>query len=366
MNSILVSDLKHIHARLQPQWTRFQDATVVVTGCAGFLGFYVMNYLVRHAGELGVRAVVGLDTFLLAQPAWLEKLARAYPNVLDVRPFDISRDRLEDVPGAAQAHYVIHMASIASPTFYRRYPLETIDANIWGLRRLLDFYEGSAELKGLLFFSSSEIYGDPDPAHIPTTEDYRGNVACVGPRACYDESKRFGETVCQTFAATRAMPITVARPFNNFGPGMRLDDRRLPADLAQCVMEGRDIVLYSDGAPSRTFCYIADAIAGYFLCLLHGRFDAFNIGVEKPEMSVRQLAEIYRRAGGEILGYRGEIRQQVSEDKDYLGHNPLRRCPVIAKAREKLGYDPVILAEEGVRRYLQFLKEDREEAAACA
>ena len=358
-SSVLLSDLQEIHAVVGTRRARFDGATVLVTGCAGFLGMYFMNYLVRYAQELGIRKVIGLDTFLLDKPQWLSDLARDYPQILALKTFDISRDNLTDVSEAAEARFVLHMASIASPVFYRQYPLETIDGNIWGLRRLLDFYKDAKTLKGFLFFSSSEIYGDPDPAHIPTPEDYRGNVACVGPRACYDESKRFGETLCHVFATTKGMPITVARPFNNYGPGMRLGDRRLPADLARFVLEGKDIVLYSNGSPKRTFCYISDAITGYFLCLLHDAFDTFNIGIEKPEISVRALAEIYQSAGRAITGYNGAVHFEASEDKDYLSHNPQRRCPVIAKARAVLGYDPKVLVEDGVRRHLRFLIEER-------
>jgi UDP-glucuronate decarboxylase len=354
-NSVLQEDLVYIHARIH-KLDRFKGATVVVTGCAGFLGYLFMQYFVRYAPELGITKVIGLDTFLLEKPAWLTLLAANHSNILDLRMFDISKDRIEQVTGAGDARFVIHAASIASPTFYRRFPLETIDANVWGMRRLLDFYADSTSLQGFLFFSSSEIYGDPDPRFIPTSEDYRGNVACVGPRACYDESKRFGETLCYVFAKTKSVPITIARPFNNYGPGMRLNDKRLPADFAKCVLENRDIVILSDGSPTRTFCYVADAVTGYLLCLLHGQFESFNIGVERPEIMVRELAEIYRQAGREIFDYRGSVHYEKSTDAEYLTDNPNRRCPVIAKAREKLGYDPTIIVDEGVRRYLAFLK----------
>ena len=108
-------------------------------------------------------------------------------------------DEIDTVPQAEEADYIIHMASIASPIFYRQHPIETLDANIWGLRRLLDFYR-ERPVKGFLFFSSSEIYGDPAPDMVPTPEHYCGNVSPTGPRACYDEAKRFGETMCALFA----------------------------------------------------------------------------------------------------------------------------------------------------------------------
>jgi UDP-glucuronate decarboxylase len=357
-NPIVLEDIERIDAALPKG--RFEDATVVVTGCAGFLGFYITQYFVRRAASLGLRKVVGLDTFMLGKPKWLTKLAANFPDVLELRHFDISRDPIGEIKMAKDAAYVIHMASIASPTFYRRYPIETVDANIWGLRRLLEFYKESSTLRGFLFFSSSEIYGDPPASAIPTAEDYRGNVACVGPRACYDEAKRFGETLCYIFAKTYNMPITVARPFNNYGPGMRVGDRRLPADFARCVFEHRDIVILSDGLPTRTFCYVADAIAGYFLCLLYGQFDVFNIGIEEPEVTVREFAEIYRAAGRELFGYEGTIAYERSKDTEYLADNPNRRCPSTVKARERLGYDPRVFVEEGVHRYLKFLKHEME------
>lgn len=357
-NAIVKDDLSSIHevVGLNQPWN---GAAVLVTGCAGFLGFYLTQYLVRYAGELGIRKVIGLDTFLLGKPAWLLQLAEEFPDVFSVRSFDISKDRIEDVEEAQAVRFVIHAASIASPTFYRQYPLETIDANVWGLRRLLDFYKGSDGLEGFLFFSSSEIYGDPGPQSIPTDEEYRGNVSCVGPRACYDESKRFGETLCYVFASLYDMPVTIVRPFNNYGPGMRTGDNRLPADLAEAVLGKRDIILWSDGSPTRTYCYVADAVTGYLLALLHGKYDYFNIGSDKQEITVRGLAEIYRATGAETFGYTGKINYQKSSDSQYLTHNPSRRCPDIRKARETLSYDPKVKLEEGVRRHLQFLRDER-------
>jgi UDP-glucuronate decarboxylase len=357
-NPILLEDLERINGHVATR-ERFRGATILVTGCAGFLGFYCMQYLVRYASKLGIEKVIGLDTFLLGKPAWLQELADQFPTVLNLLPFDVSKDDIGSVPGAAKASLVIHGASIASPTFYRMYPVETIDANIWGLRRLLDFYRGTNTLRGFLFFSSSEIYGDPDPLNVPTDEEYRGLVSCAGPRACYDESKRFGETMCWIYAKQFGMPLTVARPFNNYGPGMRLDDKRLPADFAKCIVENRDIVIHSDGKPTRTFCYVADAIAGYLLCLLHGQYDYFNVGVEEPETAVRDFAKIYQAAGRDIFQYRGDVHYEASDDPDYMTDNPNRRCPIIKKARQKLGYNPTVLVDEGVRRFLTFLKHEK-------
>ena len=171
-----------------------------------------------------------------------------------------------------------------------------MDANVGGLRSLLDYCmqqrKSSAPVEGFLFFSSSEIYGDPTPDSIPTPENYRGYVSCTGPRACYDESKRYGETLCVKFVQQHELPIKVARPFNNYGPGLKITDHRVLPDFAREVFANRDIVMRSDGSPKRTFCYVADAVIGCYKALVVGRAgEAYNVGVEKPEISMAELAE---------------------------------------------------------------------------
>lgn len=356
MDRILNQDLDHtLEGLTAAERAKLQGSTILITGCAGFLGYYFMHFFHRQAKVLGIRKVIALDNFMLGYPGWIEKLKA--DGLFDIEKFDIIKDRIEDVPGAGEADFIIHMASIASPVFYRKYPIETLDANIWGLRRLLDFYK-ERHVKGFLFYSSSELYGNPDAAHVPTSEEYYGYVCATGPRSCYDESKRFGETMCMLFAQKYDMPIGVVRPFNNYGPGMRIGDKRVPADFALNVMENRDIQILSNGSPTRTFCYIADSVCGYLKIMLHGTYDYFNIGIEKPEISIADLAQIYVKAGREIFGYTGSVTYAQSDDKEYLTNNPQRRCPDIGKARRILGYNPTILVEEGVGRFLQFLKEE--------
>ena len=354
MNSITAQDLDRIyHGLTRQEHEKFSGSTVLLTGCAGFLGFYLMQFFARYASELGLKKIIGLDNFKMGYPLWLKNMAS--DGKIELHPFDIITDDIASIPLAEEADYILHMASIASPTFYRKYPIETLDANVWGLRKLLDFYR-EKEIRNLLFFSSSEIYGDPTPGNIPTPETYRGNVECMGPRACYDEAKRFGETMCYLYHQRYNMPMTIVRPFNNYGPGMRLNDRRVPADFAKVVMENQDIVLFSDGTPTRTFCYISDSITGYLKALVYEPFEVFNIGIDKPEISILQLAEIYREAGCEIFGYTGNILHQKSEDENYLTNNPNRRCPDISKAKNLLGFCPKVPVEEGVRFFLQYIR----------
>lgn len=357
IHSVFEDDMKHIFDQF-PSHHLFAGKIIVITGCAGFLGFYLTNYFISlNQYGMQVQKLILVDNFILGKPEWLERLAQKHENI-EVHSFDIAKDPISDVPVFQMADYVIHMASIASPTFYRQYPVETIEANVLGLKQILDFYR-TIPLNGLLFFSSSEIYGDPLPEFIPTSEDYRGNVATIGPRACYDESKRMCETLCYVYANKFDMPIRIVRPFNNYGPGMKLGDKRIPADLANAIIHNEDIIIHSDGSPTRTFCYITDAIVGYLQVLVHPTFDYFNIGMDTPEITIRELAAIYRKAGEEIWGYTGVIKFVESDDHHYLVDSPARRCPDISKAKRHLDFKPSIEINEGVRKFLQYLKEER-------
>jgi len=360
MNTIVREDMEYIYSRLTEQeLEKLRGSKVLITGCAGFFGFHFVNFFSYFREKLDIKRVICLDNFMFGKPEWLKEIEAE--GKLEFREFNVITDDVSAIPGATDCDIIIHMASIASPLFYRKHPIETLDANIWGLRRLLDIYRDKP-IKGLIFFSSSEVYGDPTPENIPTKETYRGNVDCLGPRACYDEAKRFGETMCYLFNQKYGTPISVIRPFNNYGPGMGLEDARVPADFAKAVIENKDIVIYSDGTPTRTFCYIADAIAGYFKGILHADegFAVYNIGKDKPEITIRNLAEIYADAGRDVVGYTGTYSFKIHEDVDYLKNNPNRRCPNIDKARAALGYNPQITTEDGVRRLLRYLKEEQE------
>lgn len=355
-------DLQYICGNLKAEFAQMSGKKLLIVGGAGFLGYYLVQavlYWNKTAGTAPIKLTV-YDNYIRGIPEWLMALKNE-PNLILSR-HDITHPLPADID---DFQFIIHAASIASPTYYRKYPIETMDANVNGLRTLLEYCKqqkaSDKPVEGFLFYSTSEIYGDPTPENIPTPETYRGNVSCTGPRACYDESKRYGETLCVNFAQQYDLPIKVARPFNNYGPGLKITDKRVLPDFARNVFTGSDIVMLSDGSPTRTFCYIADAIVGYYKILVLGRpGEAYNIGVEKPEISMKTLAEKLTKISRELFGYTGKVVQQVSEDKAYLVDNPNRRCPIIAKARADLGYEPCITVDEGLQRSLIWYSENLE------
>ncbi|WP_336921869.1 NAD-dependent epimerase/dehydratase family protein [Aquipuribacter sp. SD81] len=358
---VVAADLDHICDGLAEELAELAGHRLLIVGGAGFLGHYLVQAAVHHnaRGTTAPIDVTVLDNYSRGVPDWLRAL-EGRPN-LTLSRFDITAPLPDDL---GHYDYVVHAASIASPTYYRLHPIETMDANVNGLRSLLDYAvaqeRAGSPLKGFLFYSTSEIYGDPTPDMIPTPETYRGNVSCTGPRACYDESKRYGETLCVNFAQQHGVPVTVARPFNNYGPGLKITDGRVLSDFCGDVLAGRDIVMLSDGSPTRTFCYVADAVIGYYKILVRGRpGEAYNIGTETPEISMAELAERVVAVARDEIGYTGSVVRRTSADADYLVDNPNRRCPVIAKAREELGYEPTVTIDEGLRRALVWYRDNR-------
>ncbi|MDB4888783.1 MAG: NAD-dependent epimerase/dehydratase [Gemmatimonadetes bacterium] len=354
-------DLSDICANVADELGMMAGKRLLITGGGGFLGYYFVHAVChwnRQSSTANQIALTVYENFVRGAQPWLDELRRTDPFILVEH--DITRPLPDDMP---DFDYIVHAASIASPIYYRKYPIQTIDANVNGLRRLLDYAvarrDGGRAITGMLFFSTSEIYGDPPADSIPTPEHYRGNVSCTGPRACYDESKRLGETLCVNFASEYDVPVRVARPFNNYGPGLKITDRRVIPDFARDMLAGRNITMLSNGSPKRTFCYITDAIAGYVKILTRGRNgEAYNIGVEEPEISMLDLAHRCVELGRSIFGYTGEVVFANSEDAAYLTDNPNRRCPVIAKARAELGYDPRVDLPSGLERTLIWYRDN--------
>jgi UDP-glucuronate decarboxylase len=360
---VVDKDLEYICSNLKDELVRLSGKRLLITGGAGFLGYYLIQSILRWNKTVDQALSIQLtvyDNYIRGLPGWLTKLEG--DENLTLVEHDITNPLPQDI---GDFQYIIHAAAIASPTYYRKYPIETMDANVNGLRYLLEYCQEQKEegksVEGFLFYSTSEIYGNPTPGNIPTPETYRGNVSCTGPRACYDESKRYGETLCVNFARQYDLPIKIARPFNNYGPGLKITDRRVLPDFARDVLAGRNVVMFSDGSPTRTFCYVADAIVGYYKVLVKGRNgESYNIGVEEPEISIAELAERVVGLARELFDYQGKVVRQVSPDQDYLVDNPNRRCPMIAKARAELGYDPCIPLSEGLRRSLIWYYDNRD------
>jgi dTDP-glucose 4,6-dehydratase/UDP-glucuronate decarboxylase len=343
--SVVEEDVAQICDQLGDALQRMGGKTLLVAGAGGFLPSYfldVMSYANDHVLSDPCRlvAVDNHSTGLAERTAHLRERT-------DLR--FIEHDITQPIAIDIHIDYIIHGASIASPPVYRRFPLETLDVNSNGTKHLLEMAK-STGAESVLYLSSSEIYGDPTEGNIPTPESYRGNVSCTGPRACYDESKRLAETLCGIYHREYDVPVKVVRPFNVYGPGLRLDDQRIIPDFVRNALAGDPIVIFSDGKATRSFCYISDAVAAMLLVLLNGENgEAYNVG-NPEEHSVEQVAALVTT----VAGGSGGIRFEHSPDPDYTVDNPVRRVPDLTKITDALDWEPSIPLDEGLRRTMRW------------
>lgn len=340
--AIIERDVADIVGGLGAKLDLLSGATIFVTGASGMFGGYLAD-VAAALNPLGV----------LAAPCAVYLATRETPRKEGRLGHLLGRSDVHFIVGhdltagdlPAGADIIIHAASPASPKHYLADPVGTLDANSRYLRILLELARRSVA-RGFLFISSSEVYGDPPDHAIPTAETYVGMVDPGSPRSCYAEGKRFGEALCMAFHRQHDLPISIVRPFHIHGPGLRLDDGRIVADLIRAGLEGESFTLSSDGTATRCYGYVSDAVAGAYAAILSDRpGEAFNIGVDGPETSILELAGVV----AELMGA-PPPRASVAALPPHLTNAPRRSRPDLSKARTLLGYSPSVTLRDGLRR----------------
>jgi len=336
-------DISEILQRIDDICDDLAGKNIVITGARGFLGRYFIEIFKRlNESRLDKPVnITAIDNFITAGN---------YGNasIEDQNIRFIQHDVIQPLTITQDVDFIVHAAGIASPQYYQKYPLETLQVAIDGTRNMLEL--ARQKNAKFVFFSSSEIYGDPDPQNIPTKEDYRGNVSSLGPRACYDESKRVGETLCYIFGNYFGVKTNMIRPFNFYGPGMQEKDFRVLPNFASKIKAGEPLRVYGDGKQTRTYCYITDALTGLLRVILRGApNEVYNIGTDGPEVSVIQL----------VLTIKQKIRKDISYEiigypPNYPTNDPSRRCPDINKAKNQLDFEPIVTLEDGLKRFLSW------------
>ncbi|MGA2722772.1 MAG: UDP-glucuronic acid decarboxylase family protein [Bryobacteraceae bacterium] len=304
---------------------------IVVSGAAGFIGSHMCDRLLGDGHR-----VVALDNFLTANRrnlAHLEGESRFQFLERDItQPFSIEGP----VDG------VVHMASPASPKDYLEHPIETLDVGSMGTRRMLEL--AREKRARYLLTSTSECYGDP-LVH-PQVETYWGNVNPVGPRSCYDESKRFAEALTMAYHRKHGLRTNIARIFNTYGPRMKLNDGRVVPAFVEQALRGQPLTVFGDGSQTRSFCYVSDMVEG--LCRLMLSEERYPVNLGNPdEMTILEFAEGIRR----MTGSRQEIVFQPLPEDD-----PKLRRPDIGKARAVLAWEPRVPLEEGLRLTVEYFR----------
>jgi nucleoside-diphosphate-sugar epimerase len=306
---------------------------VLVAGGAGFIGSHVCDALLARGHD-----ATALDNLVTGSHRNIEH-QRANSSFSLVEADVANAPRIE-------CDLVLHLASPASPVHYKEFPIETMLANSAGTHRLLDIARGSGAR--FVFASTSEVYGDP--LEHPQRETYWGNVNPIGPRACYDESKRFGEALTFEYRRKLGVNASIVRIFNTYGPRMNIADGRVVPAFISAALEEQPLPLQGQGTQTRSFCYVSDLVDG----LLSVAFDpdadgeVFNIG-NPQEITMRELAGRVAR----LTGLGAEKIQYVPRGAD----DPERRRPDITKMRTRYDWEPAVGLEEGLRKTIEYFRQ---------
>ena len=327
---------------------------ILVTGGAGFLGSHLCDSLLDRGDE-----VVAVDNFLTGSPQNLAHL-KGHERFRLLR-----RDIVEGVGVDGPVDCLLNLASPASPMDYLKLPLETLAVGAAGTLHCLRL----AEEKGARFLqaSTSECYGDPQ--EHPQKEDYWGHVNPVGPRAVYDEAKRYAEALTMAFHRSTGLDTRIARIFNTYGPRMKLSDGRVVPTLLEQALAGKPLTVFGDGSQTRSFCYISDLVEGIALLMdapeqqastsagrpgKPGRLSPglaplhFPVNLGNPqEISIRRFADLIL----EVTAGRSPVEFRPLPEDD-----PRQRCPDITRARSLLGWEPRVTLEEGLRRTVEYFR----------
>ena len=304
---------------------------ILVTGAAGFLGSHLCDRLLAEG-----HAVVAMDNFVTGNP-------RNIAHLNDDRRFHfVEHNVTKFISVEGELDAVLHFASPASPIDYLELPIQTLKVGSLGTHNAL----GLALAKGARFLlaSTSEVYGDP-LVH-PQPETYWGNVNPIGPRGVYDEAKRFAEAMTMAYHRTHGVPTRIARIFNTYGERMRLNDGRVVPALIGQALAGEPMTVFGDGSQTRSFCYVSDLIDGIYRLLVSEESEPINIG-NPNELSVLEFARTIRR----LTGTSSEIVFRPLPVDD-----PKVRQPDIKRARTRLGWEPRIPLEEGLRKTIEYFR----------
>ena len=313
----------------------------VITGGAGFLGSYLCEALLNRGD-----AVVCVDYLSTGR---VDNVTR----LLDRPGFEFAMADVAagiDVPGPVDV--VAHLASPASPPDYLLLPLETLAVGSQGTLNALRLAQRHDAR--FVLASTSEVYGDP--AIHPQPEEYWGNVNPIGPRSVYDEAKRFAEALTMAYQRTLGTGTGIIRIFNTYGPRMRAGDGRVVSNFIMQALSGCPLTIYGDGGQTRSLCYVDDLIRGIVAMIDSAEPGPVNLG-NPEELTVAQIAGQVIRITGSSSG----IEYRPLPDND-----PARRCPVITRAWERLGWRPVIPAQEGLYRTVEWFRSRPDEVAAAA
>ena len=303
---------------------------VLVTGGAGFIGTNLVRRLLSEG-----HYVICVDNLITGKKENIEDL-------LDKENFVFFEQDINEPADYGDVDWIFHLASIGSVYHYLNHPVETLKTGGIGTINMLEY--AKEKNARILFSSTSEVYGDPE-VH-PQNEDYRGNVSPIGPRSCYDESKRYAEALMMAYHRKYNVDTRIARIFNTYGPYMDPDDRRVLPNFISQGLKGEPMTIYGDGSQTRSYCYVDDTVDGLMRLMETDYHLPVNIG-SPEEYTILETAEIVC----EVMGIeKNFVFMPLPED------DPMRRRPDITRAKEILGWEPGVKFSDGLKETIKWFQ----------
>lgn len=349
-STVINEDMQNIYNRTI-DWERFRNQTILISGATGMLASYLVYFLIylneRYNADIRIMVIVRN----------IEKCKRTFKRYTEKKYFRIlTDDIINPLIINERVDYIIHAASLASAQYYDKMPIEVAAPNAIGTYHLLQL-ASKHHAKGFLFFSSGDVYGKIESAK-DITEDMFGIIDPLYIRSCYGESKRMGETWCMAFAKEKLVPAKIVRICHTYGPTMNIEeDERVFSTFMKSLYYGEDIIMLSDGSAKRPFCYIADAVAAFFLVLLEGKTgEAYNVCNEDEFLSISELAEL-------MIQLRPEsalkiIKKEKAPSQAYLENKYNKENKPIADKLKNLGWHCDYNAYMGFKNVLRYLQEN--------
>ena len=317
----------------------FSDKTVLVTGAAGLIGSHLCDQLLAFGAR-----VIGVDNLLSGRTSNISHLENN--ERFQLVNADVIQPVANYLPESEKPDIVLHFASPASPPLYQQYPIETYQVNSLATHYLLE-YARDAEAR-FLFASTSEVYGDPE-VH-PQPETYWGNVNPNGLRACYDEGKRLGETICGVFSRDYGVDVRIVRIFNTYGPRINPRDGRVIPQFISEALAGQPYSIHGDGSQTRSYCYVSDLVEGILLMAAVDEANGETVNLGNPEeYTVLETASFIHQVVNPGVEPQFAYHPLPNDD-------PTRRRPDIAKAKQLLGWEPKVSFEEGLSETVEYFR----------
>lgn len=348
MHPVINEDILKIKSAIT-SWELLRDTTVLITGANGFIPAYMVETIMY------LNKTENFNTKIIALVRNKEKANSRFLHLKDLPELEfLIQDVCSEIKIDEPVNFIIHAASQASPKYYGIDPIGTLQANTIGTFNILKFSESQKELKSLLYFSSAEIYGNVNELSEGVKESYSGALDPMVLRACYAESKRMGETMCNSWFHQKDTPAKIIRIFHTYGPGMDLNDGRVFADFVKNIVNKKDIEIKSDGKAVRAFCYLSDTITGAFKVLLDAPSgEVYNIGNEFCQSDMNNLAEILIK-----IDNKSELKivRKFRNNNEYLESRVNKIVPDTRKL-QSLGWVPQVNINDGFARTIRFYKD---------